>query len=345
MGSQSVLSKTFTISLLLHAGLLAGLVLFVSRAPVVSDTPLRVRILEEPAPQAVPQAPTPAVPPRQAGREATEPPRRSAERGRPEVQTERLAPRPVPVPDKPAVPPPPPQVAARPAPEVNVPAPKAAAPPPDMPREAPREATRDPLPPAQPERGGLILRGPSQAAPSLPPASSERTTKRLSQPSLRDQIASLGSKAEVGEAKRTINLDDRQPDFLPYLERLKRRVYDVWSYPQEAGELGLGGEVQLVFTLNKGGTLTSLRLVQSSGFHVLDNEAMRAIRVAAPYDPFPPKMGDEPINIRGSFQYVFSSARLRRKLSPHAFTPRGLCRAPDLCAVAQGNGLAPSTPR
>ena len=312
MRSQSVLSKTFTISLLLHAGLLAGLVLFVSRAPVVSDTPLRVRILEEPAPQAVPQAPAHALPPRQAGREASEPPRRSAERGKPEIQTERLAPRPVPAPDKPAVPPPPPQVAALPPPDVNVPAPKAVAPPPDVPREAPREATRDSLPPAQPERGGLILRGPSQAAPSLPPASSEPTTKRASRPSLRDQIASLDTKGEVGEAKRTINLDDRQPDYLPYLERLKRRVYDVWSYPKEAGEVGLGGEVQLIFTLNKGGTLTSLRLVQSSGFPVLDNEAMRAIRVAAPFDPFLPQMGDEPINIRGTFLYV-SPARSRRK--------------------------------
>jgi protein TonB len=195
---------------------------------------------------------------------------------------------------------------------VNVPAPKAAAPPPEVPREAPREPTRDSLPPAQPERGGLILRGPSQAAPSLPPASSEPTTKRPARPSLRDQIAGLDSKGEVGEAKRTINLDDRQPDYLPYLERLKRRVYDVWSYPQEAGELGLGGEVQLIFTLNKGGTLLSLRLVNSSGYPVLDNEAMRAIRVAAPFDPFPPQMGDEPINIRGSFLY-FSAARARRK--------------------------------
>jgi hypothetical protein len=70
--SQSVLSKTFTISLLFHAGLLGALVLFVSRSPVVSDTPLRVRILEEPAPQAVPQPPAAAAPPRKAGRGAVE---------------------------------------------------------------------------------------------------------------------------------------------------------------------------------------------------------------------------------------------------------------------------------
>jgi TonB family protein len=235
--------------------------------------------------------------------------------------TERLAPRPVPIPDKPEAPPPPPppppQVVARPAPETAVPPPRPAAPPPEAPREVPREtpkeALREPLPFRPPERGGLILGGPSQSSRTLPPASSEPTTKRGPGLSIRDQLASIGSKylGETGEAKRTINLDDRQPDFLPYLERLKRRVYNVWTYPEEAGLHGLGGEVQLIFTLNKGGSLTSLRLVQSSGFPVLDDESLRAIRMAAPYDPLPPQMGDEPINIRATFQYI-SPARARR---------------------------------
>jgi len=157
-----------------------------------------------------------------------------------------------------------------------------------------------------------MLGGPSQSSRALPPASSEPTVKGPSRPSLRDQIASLGSNlvGEAGEAKRTVDLDDRKPDFAPYLERLKRRVYNVWNYPEEAGKLGLGGEVQLLFTLNKSGTLTNLRLVQSSGFPVLDSEALHAIQAAAPFDPFPPQMGDEPMNIRGSFLYI--SSRYRR---------------------------------
>lgn len=311
MKSGSILRNTFAISLLFHAGLLGALVLFVSRSPVLSDTPLRVRILEEPAPQAVPQPPAAAAPPRQPSRATAEPPRRNRQAGPSEILTERLAPRPVPTPDKPVAPspPPPPQVIARPAPEA-VPPPKPAAPPPEPQREVlreiPREAFREPLASAPPPRGGLILGGPSQSSRSLPPASSEPTTKSGPGLSIRDQLASIGSKylGETGEAKRTINLDDRQPDLLPYLEKLKRRVYNVWNYPDEAGLQGLGGEVQLVFTLNKAGSLTSLRLVQSSGFPVLDNESLRAIRLAAPFDPFPPQMGDEAINIRGTFQYI-----------------------------------------
>jgi periplasmic protein TonB len=331
--TESGLRKSFTVSLLLHAGLLGGLVLFVSRSPMVSDTPLRVRILEEPAPQAVPQPPAPAAPPRQEARRPVAPPPQASQRGKPEVLTEKVAPLPVPVPEKPpstlrqaqgsgqaaappALPPAPPQAVARPAPEVSIPAPKTAAPPPDVPREVPREVSREalrtPMPPVQPERGGLVLGGPSQSSRALPPASSEPTAKGPSRPSLRDQIASLDSKVigEAGEAKRTMNMDDRQPDFLPYLERLKRRVYNVWSYPKEAGELGLGGEVDLIFTLNRSGSLTSLRLLHSSGFPVLDEEALRAIRAAAPFDPFPPQLGEESWNIRGSFHYI--SSRYRR---------------------------------
>ena len=59
----------------------------------------------------------------------------------------------------------------------------------------------------------------------------------------------------------------------------------------------------LIFTLNKAGTLINIRLVQSSGFPILDEEALRAVKVAAPFDPFPPQMGEDPWNIRAFFHY------------------------------------------
>lgn len=339
MRSQSVLSKSFAISLLFHVGLLGGLVLFVSRSPVVSDAPLRVRILGSPGPS-VEQAPAPApldkpvvssveppavsrVEPPVARRGPVEAPPRAKQPDGPQIQTERLPPRPVPVPDKPAVapplPPPPapaPQVATRSEPEASVPTPMPAPTPPEVSRgtlrgtsEEPPAATAQP-----PERGSLILGGPPASAPARPPTSSGPTGRGSSLPSLRDQLASIGKDVlrDSGEAKRTINLDDRAPDLLPYLAKLKGRIQAIWGYPRPAREMGLTGELLLVFTLNNTGTLTNLRMEYSSGFPILDEEAIRAVRAAAPYDPFPPDMNETALNIRASFHYYLDPRPFRR---------------------------------
>jgi len=186
---------------------------------------------------------------------------------------------------------------------------------PDAPREAPRSARPEPpqvasrptapdASPAAPPRGGLSLGGGSQELRPPPPAAGGAT--QPARPSLRDQIASLGSGRWAegqGSGKQTVDLDNREERFVDYLALLKRRIERVWQYPPEAANNGISGALLLVFTLNKSGTLIDLRLIQSSGFPVLDEEAIRAIKQAAPYDPFPRHMGDDPWNIRASFHY------------------------------------------
>lgn len=74
---------------------------------------------------------------------------------------------------------------------------------------------------------------------------------------------------------------------------------------------GISGELLILFSLNKAGSLTYIRLAQSSGYPVLDEEALRAVKLAAPFDPFLAQMGDEPLNISASFHYDLPR-RLRR---------------------------------
>jgi protein TonB len=165
-----------------------------------------------------------------------------------------------------------------------------------------------------PERSGLSLGGPAQPAPSLPAIKGGSPGSGAIRPSLREQIASIGSGLDGdagGSARQTINLDSREDRFVDYLALVKRRVERVWVYPEEALNHGVGGELLLVFTLNKAGSLINVRLVQSSGFPILDEEALRAVKLAAPYDPFPPQMGEEAWNIAASFHYNLPR-RLRR---------------------------------
>jgi TonB family protein len=184
----------------------------------------------------------------------------------------------------------------------------------DIPRQTAPEAPRDTAPPVRPERGGLSLGGPSEAMPSLKSPPSAPGDGAAPRRSFRDQIASLGSRLGVEDApaKQTVHLDTQEPRFLDYLARVKRRIERVWTYPEEAWGNGISGELLLIFTLNKAGTLTSIRLVHSSGFPVLDQEALRAVKTAAPYDPFPPQLGEDPWNIAASFHYNLPPRRFRR---------------------------------
>jgi len=314
MTDNSILNRTFALSIFLHGALVALLVFLGTRPPVFSDVPLRVRILESPAATSGPgSVPAPPV-----GPKAVEPPGTRHFSSEPSVRgdqasrapsAERRAParqsqepsaerREETTPSAPTLP----QVAARPRPEPTVP-----------PTQKAPEALRDSPPVTVPERRGLTLGGPPPGisvlpqGKAIPPGGGAR-------PSLRDQIAGLGT-GLYGDAddigKQTLRLDSRDPEFLPYLARLKRRIQNEWMYPEEALSRGLSGELSLVFTLNKNGSMTNLRLVQSSGFPILDEEALRAIKQSAPFDPFPPQMGEEPWNIVGSFYYHLPN-RFRR---------------------------------
>lgn len=299
--NHSILNKTFGLSLLLHGALLGLLVLVGIQRPINTDSPLRVRILEPQGATRVPSstpgpAPTPQVgpkvaPPLAPGPFTSEPPR-GAERG----SRDKAARTPGSSEETKGVEPPPPlpQVAARPAPEPVIP-----------PTQRLPEPSRDVPPITAPERSGLTLGGPPPGVSILPEGKAAPPSGGT-RPSLRDQIASLGSglSGDTGElAKQTLPLDSRDPVYLPYLNRLKRRIQNEWVYPEEAWSRGVSGELLLVFTLNKNGSLTNVRLVHSSGFPILDQEALRAVKQAAPYDPFPPQMGEEPWNITASFHY------------------------------------------
>lgn len=317
MMRDSVLTRAFTVSLLLHAGLVGLLALEASRRPIFSDAPLRVQILEPPGTAPAPPQPPPGPESRpKRARGPAEIPRSDGQPAKPQAPmlTERLVPRPIPIPDRPAVPekpagpekpvtpPPPPQVAAAPLAQPAVPRSERL---PEAPRQTPAP-TAAAIP--APEREGLRLGGPSQGAPSLPGRAGSPPSAGAgpARPSLRDQIASLGSgltEQGGGPAKRTIDLDSRERQFVDYLSRLKIRIQREWDYPEEAQRSGISGELLMVFTLNKAGSLTFIRLVRSSGFPILDEEALRAVKISAPFEPFSSQMGDEPLNIQASFYY------------------------------------------
>lgn len=126
----------------------------------------------------------------------------------------------------------------------------------------------------------------------------------------RVQDADTGEEGDTGSTReRTISLDSQDSRFASYLLGIKRRIEGIWRYPPEA--LGLSGNLLVTFSIVRDGRLGDLQLTETSGIAPLDNEAIRAIREAAPFAPFPDRLKFERLNIRAAFYYYASRAGLK----------------------------------
>lgn len=73
-----------------------------------------------------------------------------------------------------------------------------------------------------------------------------------------------------------------------YLDGWRRKVENVGN--ARYGELALGsltGSLRLMVAVNADGTIEQVRILQSSGSPQLDAAALRVVRLAAPFEPFP----------------------------------------------------------
>lgn len=122
-----------------------------------------------------------------------------------------------------------------------------------------------------------------------------------------DKLAELEKKYEAetprGEKGKTLQLNTSEIRYQKYLLDMKDRIRRFWDYPEIAGRNGWQGTLKLNFTIKKDGTVDDIKLIESSKYPVLDEAAITAIRLAAPFAPFPANFDIEELNIRGLFQY------------------------------------------
>jgi TonB family protein len=117
------------------------------------------------------------------------------------------------------------------------------------------------------------------------------------------------SKTSSEETQDTISLDTDDKRYVTYAQAVKERIAGQWKYPQEAKKKKLEGRLVALFSLNREGALTRLDITQSSGHEVLDHEAERAVRSAAPFPPFPSTVTVGRLNINVSFDYTLSTKK------------------------------------
>jgi protein TonB len=121
-----------------------------------------------------------------------------------------------------------------------------------------------------------------------------------------------GVTEEGGGGFRLTPLNAPEVQYISYFASIKRKIELVWQYPYEAATAGIQGELTLDFVIARSGKVDSIELIRGSGSKILDDEAIRSIRKAAPFDPIPTQYKIPSLQIRGRFVYIHGGAlRLR----------------------------------
>ena len=160
-------------------------------------------------------------------------------------------------------------------------------------QEAPKAAvaTRTPQPQKTP-----VKREETKPAPQAPPAPVFDSAQ------LSMEIASLEA-----ELAQDIQLYAKRPKILRLNAASTRRDKGAWykdewrkkverignlNYPDDARRKQIYGSLRLLVSINRDGTLYEVQVLESSGQRLLDQAALRIVRLAAPYAPFTGDLAD-----------------------------------------------------
>lgn len=79
-----------------------------------------------------------------------------------------------------------------------------------------------------------------------------------------------------------------------YKDEWRKKIERVGNlnYPEEARRQRIYGSLRLLVSINRDGTLYEVQVLESSGQPVLDQAAMRIVRLAAPFAPFTGDLAD-----------------------------------------------------
>jgi len=106
----------------------------------------------------------------------------------------------------------------------------------------------------------------------------------------------------------TVWMDTQQDLLISFMRRFRSNIYGVWNYPESARRQNQQGSCLVRITVDRDGNVTDVKLMESSGYRALDDEAMQAVRQGATYGPLPRAYPNEYLHIMAFFQYHLSGS-------------------------------------
>jgi len=101
--------------------------------------------------------------------------------------------------------------------------------------------------------------------------------------------------ASQRDRRKAVNASTQEYQYAAYLESWRRKVEKIGNlnYPDEAKRRKLYGNLLMHVAVRADGTIEKISVRRSSGHRLLDDAAVRIVRMAAPFAPFPPEIREE----------------------------------------------------
>jgi len=162
-------------------------------------------------------------------------------------------------------------------------------------------------------------------APVVPPASTSATVPDIASkvaadpaPSLTRPTTTMGNSlrnlqqflqtqnvnqdaGDGADQNADIKFDDKGIDFNPWLRRFVAQVKRNWLVPQAA--MMMRGRVVIQFNVLRNGTITDLKIVQSSGIPPFDSAAFNSLKLSNPTLALPTEYPDDKAFFTVTFHY------------------------------------------
>jgi len=133
------------------------------------------------------------------------------------------------------------------------------------------------------------------------------------------KIASLSAEidrklqARAKRPRRTfISASTQEYKYAAYMEAWRAKVERVGNlnYPEQAQRRGLSGSLILDVALNPDGSVNQIIVRRSSGYKILDDAAIRIVKLASPFAPFPDDIRKETdiLHITRTWQFLANSS-------------------------------------
>jgi protein TonB len=183
----------------------------------------------------------------------------------------------------------------------------------------PQQMQQTPPLPTQEERPRLVTETPtSETLPEPPaeePAPIPSATQLLNSKDL--EIARLTAELQRKTQayakmpkRKAISASTKEYKYAAYLDAWRRKVERIGNlnYPDQAKRDRLYGNLVLHVAVRADGSVERIRVLHSSGHKILDDAAVRIVRMSAPFSPFPAEIRKEVdvIDITRTWQFLRS---------------------------------------
>lgn len=138
------------------------------------------------------------------------------------------------------------------------------------------------------------------------PTARELMERKVEMARLAEEVQREATAYAKRPKKKFISANTKEYEYAAYMSAWVARVERIGNlnYPDEARRQQLHGQLVLTVALNRDGSIRSTDVIQSSGHKLLDDAAIRIVRLAAPFPPIPTAEKVDELYVTRTWQFL-----------------------------------------